>query len=417
MANGIKPIKKEERNLTGIDFFLLWSGAAISLAEILAGGILVPLGLVGGILAILAGHILGNTPLALAGIIGSEQGIPSMVLIRPSFGNRGSYLPAFLNMVQLLGWTAIMLIIGARSAEVISQKLWGYSNLQLWIILLGMITTLWAFLGYKTWKWLQRISVLALFLLSVVMSYVIFQEYSFTELAHIPSTAELSFATGLDLVIAMPISWLPLVADYSRFAKSTSSSFWGTWIGYFVISSWMYFLGLSAALATGIPDPISLLLNFGWGVAALVIVLFSTFTTTFLDIYSTAVSALNIFPQLGEKRGVILGGIIGTLVALVFPIEQYENFLLFIGAMFCPLFGIVLVDYFVLRKRKYLVEDIYKKGKYWYYQGINIRAIISWIIGVILYQQGTKYSLGIGSSIPSMLIAGILYGIIMKSKK
>lgn len=417
MANGIKPIKKEEKNLAGIDFLLLWSGAAISLAEILAGGILVPLGLVGGILAILAGHILGNTPLALAGVIGSEQGIPSMVSVRPSFGNRGSYLPAFLNVVQLLGWTAIMLIMGARSAEIISQKLWGYSNFQLWVILLGIITTLWAFFGHKTWKWLHRISVSALLLLSVVMTYVIFQEHSFAELAQIPSTSELSLATGLDLVIAMPISWLPLVADYSRFAKSTCSSFWGTWLGYFVVSSWMYFIGLSAALATGSADPISLLLNLGWGIAALVIVLFSTFTTTFLDIYSTAVSALNIFPQLGERRGIIIGGVLGTLVALIFPIEQYENFLLFIGAMFCPLFGVVLVDYFILRQRKYLVEDIYKKGKYWYYQGVNIRAIISWVIGVVLYQQGIKYGLWIGSSIPSMVIAGSLYGVMMKIRK
>jgi putative hydroxymethylpyrimidine transporter CytX len=415
--NGIKPIKKEERNLAGIDFILLWSGAAISLAEILAGGILVPLGLVAGILAILLGHIIGNTPFALGGIIGSEQGIPSMVSVRPSFGNRGSYLPAFLNVVQLIGWTAVMLIICAKSAEVISQKLFGYSNFQLWVIMAGAITTLWAFFGYKTWKWLHRISVSALLLLCVVMTYVVFKEHGFAELARISSTSDLSFAIGLDIVIAMPISWLPLVADYSRFAKSTPSSFWGTWLGYFVVSSWMYFVGLSAALVTGSADPIPMLLNLGLGFAALIIVLFSTFTTTFLDIYSTAVSALNVFPQLGEKRGVIIGGVLGTLVALVFPIEQYENFLLFIGAMFCPLFGIVLADYFILRKRKYFVEDIYKKGRYWYSQGVNIIAVICWIIGVVLYQQCVKYGLWIGSSIPSMVVAGVLYLIIMKKSK
>jgi len=415
--DGIKPVKKEERNLMGIDFLLLWSGAAISLAEILAGGILVPLGLMAGILAILLGHIIGNTPFALGGIIGSEQGIPSMVTVRPSFGNKGSYLPAFLNVIQLIGWTAVMLIICAKSAEVISQKLFGYSNFQLWIIMAGAITTLWAFFGHKTWKWLHRISVTALLLLCLVMTYVVFKEHSFGELMKISPNEDLSFAIGLDIVIAMPISWLPLVADYSRFAKNTPSSFWGTWLGYFVVSSWMYFVGLSAALATGSADPIPMLLNLGLGVAALVIVLFSTFTTTFLDIYSTAVSTLNIFPQLGERRGVIIGGVLGTLVALVFPIEQYENFLLFIGAMFCPLFGIVLADYFILRKRKYSLSDIYKKGEYWYYQGVNMKAVVSWIIGVILYQQCIKYGLWIGSSIPSMFVSGIVYLIIMKKIK
>lgn len=415
--DGIKPVKQEERNLVGVDFLLLWSGAAISLAEILAGGILVPLGLMAGILAILLGHIIGNTPFALGGIIGSEQGIPSMVSVRPSFGNRGSYLPAFLNVVQLIGWTAVMLIICAKSAEVISQRLFGYSNFHLWIVLAGIITTLWAFFGHKTWKWLHRISITALLLLCLVMTYVVFKEYGFTELTKIPRTSDLSFAIGLDIVIAMPISWLPLVADYSRFAKNTPSCFWGTWLGYFVVSSWMYFVGLSAALATGNADPIPVLLNLGLGVAALVIVLFSTFTTTFLDIYSTAVSALNIFPQLGERKGVIIGGALGALVALIFPIEQYENFLLFIGAMFCPLFGIVLADYFILRKRKYSLSDIYKKGEYWYYQGVNLKAVISWIIGVILYQQCIKYGLWIGSSIPSIFVSGIIYLIIMKKLK
>jgi purine-cytosine permease-like protein len=97
------------------------------------------------------------------------------------------------------------------------------------------------------------------------------------------------------------------------------------------------------------------------GVPALIIVLFSTFTTTFLDIYSTAISGLNILPKLGEKAGVLIGGILGTATALVFPsILDYEHFLLFIGAMFCPLFGIVLVDYFFLRRRTLIVEDLYK---------------------------------------------------------
>jgi putative hydroxymethylpyrimidine transporter CytX len=215
----------------------------------------------------------------------------------------------------------------------------------------------------------------------------------------------------------MPISWLPLIADYSRFSQNTPSAFWNTWWGYFLVSSWMYFVGLSAALATGNADPIPMLLNLGLGVAALLIVLFSTFTTTFLDIYSTAVSALNIFPQLRERKGVIIGGALGTLVALIFPIEQYENFLLFIGAMFCPIFGIVLADYFIFRKKRYSLSDIYKKGEYWYYEGVNLKAVISWIIGVIMYQQSIKYGLWIGSSIPSMIVAGVLYLIIMQRPK
>ncbi|MBU7028455.1 MAG: cytosine permease, partial [Theionarchaea archaeon] len=114
-------ISAEERTFTGLDYFLLWGGAAVSLAEILAGGLLVPLGFVTGFIVIILGHIIGNTPLALGGIIGSKEGVPTMMSTRPAFGVKGSYLAAFLNIIQLMGWTAIMLIICGEAANSIME--------------------------------------------------------------------------------------------------------------------------------------------------------------------------------------------------------------------------------------------------------------------------------------------------------
>ncbi len=232
---------------------------------------------------------------------------------------------------------------------------------------------------------------------------------------------------GMDLVIAMPISWLPLVSDYSRFATNSRSSFWGTWMGYFIVSSWMYLLGLAASLATQSPDPseivMSLMVKFGWAIPALIIILFSTITTTFLDIYSTAISGLNIVPKLGEKNGIMMGGFLGIVTALIFPtLLNYEHFLLFIGAMFCPLFGIVLVDYFILRKGSIEVSGLYQKGgKYWFWRGINLHAILAWAVGFAVYLgfspmllekvlgMGTGFPWAWGSSLPSLVVAGFIY--------
>jgi putative hydroxymethylpyrimidine transporter CytX len=237
---------------------------------------------------------------------------------------------------------------------------------------------------------------------------------------------------GMDLVIALPISWLPLVSDYSRFATDSRSSFWGTWIGYFIISSWMYLLGLAASLVTKSPDPsgvvMNLMLEFGWAVPALIIVLFSTFTTTFMDIYSTAISGLTITPKVRERTAIVIGGILGTGGAIVFPnLLDYEHFLLFIGAMFCPLFGIVLADYFIVRKGSIDVEDLYRRdGKYWFWKGINPPAAIAWVIGFIIYMGFSpmlmEKVLGIkaafpwpmGSSLPSMIVAALIYWSLMR---
>ena len=428
---GIEPTAAEERNLTGIDFFLLWAGAAVSLAEIWAGSLIVPLGLGLGLWSIMLGHLIGNTPLALGGLIGSRWGIPTMVSVRPSFGIRGSYWAAFLNITQLIGWTAVMLIVCGQAADAIS-RFYGFSNPALWILLSGGITTLWALMGHRIWKWLQRISVIALLVLCAAMTYLVFDQYGWQMLSQVPRKNDLPFMVGMDFVIAMPISWLPLVSDYSRFAANSKSSFWGTWIGYFVVSSWMYLLGLAASLAAQSSDPsgvvMNLMVKYGWAIPALIIVLFSTFTTTFLDIYSTAISGLSILPKLGEKAGILVGGILGTATALVFPsILDYEHFLLFIGAMFCPLFGIVLVDYFFLRRRTLIVEDLYKKrGRYWFDRGVNLKAILAWTIGFIIYlgfspmlmekvlgiRAGFPWPLG--SSLPSMVLAGLVYGLVQR---
>jgi putative hydroxymethylpyrimidine transporter CytX len=289
--------------------------------------------------------------------------------------------------------------------------------------------------GHRIWKWLQRVSVIALLILCLAMTYVVFQQYGWGMLSQIPRRRDFPFMVGMDLIIAMPISWLPLVSDYSRFAKGSKSSFWGTWISYCIVSSWMYLLGLMASLATQSSDPsgvvMNLMLKFGWAIPALIIVLFSTFTTTFLDIYSTAISGLNIFPKLGERVGILIGGILGIIVAIIFPtLLDYEHFLLFIGAMFCPLFGIVLIDYFFIRRRDIDLKDLYKReGKYWFWKGINPLAILAWAIGFAIYlgfspmlmekvlQIKTAFPWPIGSSLPSMIVAGLVYWVLGLRRK
>ncbi|MBU7031625.1 MAG: putative hydroxymethylpyrimidine transporter CytX [Theionarchaea archaeon] len=399
----VERVPVKERTFSGPDYFLLWGGAAVSLAEILAGGILAPLGFITGFLIIIGGHIIGNTPLALGGIIGSEEGIPTMMSTRPAFGIKGSYLAALLNIIQLVGWTAIMLIICGEAANSILKELAGISHVKVLILISGIITTAWAVVGHKTWRWLQRVSVTALLLLCLVMIYAVFKD-------GIPTMQienGMPKAIALDLVIAMPISWLPLVSDYSRYASNTKSCFTGTWVGYFLISCLMYTVGLGAAIYIGVAEPVPMMLALGLGIPALLIVFLSTFTTTFLDVYSTAISALNIWTSLDERKGVIIGGILGTALALIFPMEQYENFLLLIGSMFCPLFGVVLTDYFVIKK-SYADDSIFTTAS------VNWRAILAWGVGVVIYRLLLRTN--IGASIPSMILAAVLYGVLMMKK-
>jgi NCS1 family nucleobase:cation symporter-1 len=410
----IQPIRAGARSLSGPDYFLLWAGVAISLAEIWAGGFLAPMGFWLGILAIFLGHIIGNTFMALGGIIGSEYGIMSMVSVRPSFGIRGSNLAAVLNIMQLIGWASIMLIIGGRAGAMLGKPMGGIlASNPFWIVAIGLGTLLWAQMtGNPIWRIMQKLTVIGLLLVIVLMSGVTFNEFGSRVLDINPR--EMPFMIGLDLVIAMPISWMPLVADYSRFSRRTAPAFWNTWLGYFLISSWMYALGLTATLVAGASDPGALILQLmgkiGFAVPALAMVVFSTITSGFPDVYSAACSTLNISQRFSSRNIVWAAGIISILVALVFPMEQYENFLFLIGAMFVPLFGVVLTDYFFIRDRRLSTENLFRpEGKYWYVKGFNGIALICWAIGFFVYELVALLKYPIGGSMPSLLVAGLCY--------
>jgi putative hydroxymethylpyrimidine transporter CytX len=417
----IQPVDTRKRNLGGLDFFLLWAGVAISLAEIWAGGFLAPMGFWAGFWAIILGHVIGNSFMALGGVIGSDHGIMSMVSVRPSFGIRGSNLAAALNIVQLIGWASIMLIIGGRAGAALGRPLGGLlASEHFWIVTIGMGTLIWAlYTGRSIWKIMQTGAVIGLLLVSLLMSWVSFTRFGSG--AAVQPADTMPFMIGLDLVIAMPISWMPLVADYTRFSKKTASAFWNTWWGYFLVSSWMYVLGLSATLVSGESDPAALILQvmgrIGLAVPALVMVVFSTITSDFPDVYSATCSMLNISRKLSARTIMWIAGILSILVALVFPAEQYESFLFLIGAMFVPLFGVVLTDYFLIRRRRIDIEELYRvNGGYWYSGGYNLVALIAWGAGFILYKTIELAKFPVGASIPAMVLAGGAYLLLTKIK-
>lgn len=389
-----------EGNTLGFKHYLfLWFGAAISIAEILTGGLLAPLGFQSGVAAIVLGHVVGTGILVLAGWIGTQERIPALVSTRISFGTYGSYLFSVLNVLQLLGWTAVMIIAAARSANEISKLLWGLDQLSLWSIGIGGLVFLWIILGRE--GGVKKANMLAVFLLlgiTMVLSSVVFKD---STVLSAPPAGGMSFGQAVELSVIMPLSWLPLIADYTRFAKSKARAAWGSGLGYFVGSCWMYIIGLGAAIIAGNPEPSAMLLAANLGLSALGIIILATVTTTFLDAYSAGVSFGNVFPKFDEKRVALVMTVIGTIIALGVNIEQYENFLIAIGSVFAPLFAILLTEYFIVKNRK--VQDAVL---------VNWGALIVWALGVGMYYQFITLDFVLGATIPVLVITAVLYRIV-----
>jgi len=385
-----------KNNLSMFNFTTLWFGAAISVAEIIAGGLLAPLGFKMGLLAILLGHLVGTTLLVWGGIIGTIERIPALVSTRISFGQYGSYVFSVLNVLQLLGWTAVMIITGARSVNQITKLLWSFDHLTVWSLIIGAFIFLWVWLGKDSgWKKANHVAVILLFLLTIVLSVIIFRN---PLLFRKPVAGDMAFGSALELVVVMPLSWLPLISDYTRFAKTKRGGAGGSWLGYFLGSSWMYIIGLGAAVISSDPDPSAMLLAANLGIVALGIIVLATVTTTFLDAYSAGVTFLNIFPKLNERSVALVMTAIGTGLAIIVNIYQYQDFLYAIGSVFAPLFAILLTDYFILKNKKIQPELLANWG-----------TLALCVIGTALYYWFVKLNFMLGDTIPVMLIVSIIY--------
>jgi len=383
---------------------VLWFGASVSIAEIMTGGLLAPMGFSPALVGIVVGHLLGAVLLYLGGTIGAQSGLPSMVSTRLSFGLAGSRLFAVLNILQLIGWTAIMIISGANAANEISQLVMGVSSHLAWTLALGIAIMAWIWLGAEGFTKLNVVAVVLLFALTLVLAYVVFD----TGAHHTKATSETSFSMGLalELSIIMPLSWLPLIGDYTRFAKNKTAGVWGATTGYFLGSTLMYVIGLGAALHSGSADPSQMMLAANLGLFALGIVVLSTVTTTFLDAYSAGVSTTAIFPKIKERHAAVGMAFVGLCLALWVPMHQYEHFLYAIGSVFGPLFAIVLCDYFFFQNRALNPKLL-----------LHVNALVVWIIGVGAYYAFKGMDLEIGAVLPTMAFTALVFTVVKKSTK
>ncbi|HWQ50649.1 MAG TPA: putative hydroxymethylpyrimidine transporter CytX [Terriglobales bacterium] len=381
---------------------LLWFGAAVSIAELMTGALIAPLGLEAGLAAILLGHVIGAAVLIPAGLIGAKSGLSWAESTRISYSKYGSWAFSALNILQLLGWTAVMIIGGATAFDGIAGELWGVRNTALWSVGIGVLICVWVFLGLKNLSKVNTVIIALLFIFTLMLGFSVFSG------GRPAGTAEgaISFGAAVELNVSMALSWLPLIADYTRTLKKPVTGTLGSVAGYFVGSLFMFGIGLGAAVYYGTSDVFVIMAAAGMGLAALATIVLSTVTTTFLDVYSAGVSAVNLNGKISETWTAAAVCAAGVAIAIFVPIERYEDFLYLISSVFAPLFGVSFADYFLLRKREMRAQDrpCYKN-------------LLLWLAGFIAYRMLLPYNTAVGITLPVMAgvaAAGWLLGTLEK---
>ena len=376
-----------EKRTSLLDNALIWFGAGVSIAEILTGTYFSSLGFGRGLAAILVGHVIGCIMLFLAGVIGGTSRKSAMETTKSSFGSKGGLLFAILNVLQLVGWTAIMIYDGALAiGGIFDVGRW------VWCLVIGALILLWIVVGITDLGWINKITMAALFVLTLVLCKVIF--FSGSAMAA-PSGEGLTFGAAVELAVAMPLSWLPLISDYTRQAQKPVRATVASVVTYGLVSCWMYVIGMGAAIFTGEYDIAVIMVKAGLGIAALVILVFSTVTTTFLDAWSAGISAESLTPKLDGKKTAIVVTVIGVAGAILFPMDDITGFLYLIGSVFAPMIAVQIADHFILRRDRFAVAA-------------DARNLVIWLVGFLAYRLLMGVDTPVGYTLPAMVLTVLL---------
>lgn len=404
----LAPVAPDRRVFQWHDHASLWFSLGVGLLVMQVGAYLMPaLGTQEALVAIVAGSIVGAGLLGWVAKLGADSGLASAGLMHAVYGRTFAGLPILLNIVQLVGWGTFELVV-MRDATVAIGRQSGAMAGAHWPVL---ATLLWGgvvmLLISGSMVQLVR-KLIARVALPLVVLSLLWLSWQFLSLAQAQGLEALWTRKGeggmgmlpaLDLVIAMPISWLPLVADYARHGKSGGAALRGTWAGYALANVWCYALGVLVALTLPSQDLVQALLLAQGGLIALSLILIDEVDNAYGDAYSGAVSAHSLLPRWSVRRWGLGVAVVCTALALVLPMHSLEPFLLLLSSVFVPLFGVILgrlafgADAAALVARAPAVQAV---------------PVAIWLAGVAVYHLAPKVAADAGSALPALAFSLVL---------
>src|SRR5574343_1320674 len=399
----LSPVAPEERVFGFSSHLSLWFSLGVGLLVIQVGAYLVPaVGTSDALWAIALGSLIGAGLLGWTAAIGTRTGLSSAGLMHATYGSAFARLPVVLNIVQLLGWTAFELVVMRDGTLAIVNKAFGTAHGTLGLVL---ATLLWggvlALLMTGSMLTLVRRFVARVGLPLVVLSLLwlswhflgVLQSKGWEAFMQRPGNGSMSMLSALGLVMAMPVSWLPLVADYARHGRSSRSTLGGTWLGYALANGWCYALGvLVASVSESGTERVTALLLAQGGLLALGLILLDELDNAYGDVYSGAVSASSLRPAWSVRHWGVLIGVVCTALACVLPMHSLEPFLLMLSSVFVPLYGVILGR---LGSGKALRQGA---------RSVDLKAALLWLLGIAVFHGVARFAPQLGAALPALCV-------------
>lgn len=376
---------------------VIWFGVAISVSEIEAGiGIGATSSLNSLWLPLVLGHILGGILLFFVGYIGANVRMNAMEMTESTFGKYGSKFFAILNVMQLVAWVAVLNAQGAAALDSLNLPI----SFALTCIILASLIAIWVYLGFQRIAKITTVVMAILVVLLVILSFKLLglSGYGALPIAGVitRNATHLSFWNIFEISIAMPISWLPVISDYTKDVEKPFKATALSAIAYTVASLWMYFIGVEIAAIGANYDIAHAILLANLGTAGIIIVVLSTVTTNFMAANSAGESSKVIYNRLNPKIVGVIVSAISAVLAISGIMNHYIDFLYLIAAVFAPMAAVLLISF-------YVAKDFEKPITNWYWN------IFSWFVGFLVYYLASYMdSIFLGPTLLAVIVSAVL---------
>ena len=381
---------------------IIWFGVAISVSEIEAG---IEIGAASAAdslwLPLVLGHIFGGILLFFVGLIGARVRLNAMETTKSTFGKYGSKFFAALNTFQLLAWVAVLNAQGASALAGLNLPI----SFPFTCVILAALIAAWVYVGIRRSANVTTVVMTALTILLAILSVKLFGLDSSSASAAGNAATALKFWNIFEISIAMPISWLPVISDYTKDAEKPVKATAVSAIAYTFASLWMYILGIEISGIGASNNIAQAILLAGLGIPGIIIVVLSTVTTNFLAANSAGESSKAIYSKINPKIAGVVVSLLSAALAISGIMEHYISFLYLIASVFAPMAAVLLVSFYFSKER---TESL----------GVWLWNIFAWLAGFIAYQVAERFdSVFLGPTLLAVIVSAAFASVRVLSER
>lgn len=418
-------VAPEDRTMGVGDLIWLWLGMTAQMGIFLLGASFTGrIPYLQAMLAMIVGNLIIAVVLLLNGDVGTRYGLKFSAYLNAPFGDKGKFIPALMRALTGVFWFGIQTYYGAQAIDISVKYLTGYSNWLLWYILFAIVQVIITAGGISAIKWLENAAAPLLVLLSIWLIYSLVKGHSFGEFLHAEITNRMNFWAVVTANLSYWITVAVNISDFTRHVKVENphggliernkvniyGQVPGITIGMLVFIS----VGMIGKYYSGHGNPVEMVSSSLGGyfmfVGLGIILLAQLSTNVAANLYAPGNILSDLFKSLDYKKAIYISGVIGAFTFPWLLLEHFLTYLPIVGAFLSPLPGIIIVDYFIIRKMELDIQHFTKEtGKFTYTNGFNLAALITYIIagviGIIFLSFSWLFSL------PT---AVVLYYVLMK---